>query len=124
MWYDTPNIPNDPEGEAATRRVAEASNIPYAVLGDLAIMEQALLKVPEAIATKHHILPLSVWDDGSLLIVADVPRDADELQQIVGFPVHSVFIAPRSHIDAAIRTYYSPDSIYGLDRFAFSPWQI
>jgi hypothetical protein len=110
MWYSRPDIPSDPEGEAATRRAAEAWNIAYADLQDIAIMEEALLKVPEAIAREQRILPIGLESDGSLVVVVDSPRELDELHFILNRKISTRLLAPRSHLDIAIKTYYELDS--------------
>ena len=105
-----------PEEEAVEACRAQAARMGYAFvqLEDIEVPAALLKRIPEAVAWKKKVLPLSL-EEGTLAVALGVPptaRRLDELRLVFNRPI-SVVMAPQPEILAAIYRHYHPAGAEG-----------
>jgi len=105
-----------PEEGAIGACKAQAARMghPFVQLEDIEVPAALVRRIPEAVAWKKKVLPLSL-DEGTLSVALGVPptaRRLDELRLVFNRPI-SVVMAPEPEILAAIYRHYHPPGAEG-----------
>ncbi|MDQ7850336.1 MAG: type II secretion system ATPase GspE [Armatimonadota bacterium] len=82
--------------EDIARAIAKQLGIDFVNLADVLLEEDVLLRVPEHIARRHHVIPISA-DDSSLVVGMEDPLDVvalDDLRKLTGLEIRPVVITP------------------------------
>ncbi len=98
--------------EAVMQCYAEALGLPYVDLGEMALDESLVRRVPATIARPHSCIPLLI-DDNQLLVASPNPLSPeveDQLRLRFGIPVRSVLCTPRA-VNELIARYYSREAL-------------
>ena len=102
--------------EALTRALAQEARVPYAAPETLAPDPDAAALVPEALARRHLVAPVSRTASGVRLAQAN-PFDVlavDDLQRATGLPVELVCTTRTAVLDLLARTYGANSQLRGL----------
>lgn len=93
--------------------LARQQNLDESDLRHTSPSPEALALVPETIAREYSVLPLSINDDGSVLMATSDPRPgvADELSEIIGAPV-VLTVANSDDVERMLATHY--DALHGI----------
>ena len=108
--------------EALLRALAETFDVPYVELEKQAPAREFLSQFPARVLVRHNVLPISVGDDGVVLLAASRITDhhaADELRVMTGRE-YAIALAPAAEIDRAIKRLLGvgADTIQSLDAAA------
>src|SRR3989304_3148060 len=78
------------------RAIAKQLSIDFYNLSDALLEEDILLRIPEQIARRHHVIPIAV-EDGSLVLGMEDPLDVvalDDLRKLTGLEIRPAVITP------------------------------
>jgi len=78
------------------RAIAKQLGIDFVNLADVLLEEDVLLRIPEHIARRHHVIPIAA-DDSSLVVGMEDPLDVvalDDLRKLTGLEIRPVVITP------------------------------
>jgi len=78
------------------RAIAKQLSIDFVNLSDALLEEDILLRIPEQIARRHHVIPIAV-EDGSLVLGMEDPLDVvalDDLRKLTGLEIRPAVITP------------------------------
>jgi len=78
------------------RAIAKQLSIDFVNLSDALLEEDVLLRIPEQIARRHHVIPIAV-DNGSLVLGMEDPLDVvalDDLRKLTGLEIRPAVITP------------------------------
>lgn len=98
--------------EVVMQCYAEAVGLPYVDLGEMALDESLIHRVPATIARPHSCIPLLI-DDNQLLVASPnplPPEVEDQLRLRFGIPVRSVLCTPRA-VNELVGKYYSREAL-------------
>jgi len=76
--------------------IAKQLNIDFVNLADVLLDEITLLRIPEQVARRHHVIPIAV-EDGGLLLGMEDPLDIvalDDLRKLTGMEIRPAVITP------------------------------
>ncbi len=82
--------------EDIAKAIAKQLAIDFVNISDLLLVEETLLRIPEQVARRHHVIPLAV-EDGMIVLGMEDPLDivaVDDLRKLTGMEVRVAVITP------------------------------